>query len=80
MKTERSARLHVLGSRRPVLRRAHPVPVSTSGFADSRRAIEGASKTLFRQDPPATRARKLAAIAAAFDEVGISAVPTPSPL
>ena len=52
----------------------------TSGFADSRRAIERAAKTLFRQDPPATRARKLAAIAAAFDEVGVSAVATPSPL
>ena len=52
----------------------------TSGFADSRSAIERASKTLFRQDPPATRASKVAAIAAAFDEVGISTVATPSPL
>jgi len=53
---------------------------STSGFADSRRAVERAAKTLFGQDPPATRARKLAAIADAFDAVGVSAVPTPSPL
>ncbi len=53
---------------------------STSGFADSRRAIERSAKTLFRQDPPATRATKLAAIADAFDEVGVSAVPIPSPL
>lgn len=53
---------------------------STSGFIDSRRAIERAAKTLFGQDPSATRTRKLAAIADAFDAVGVSDTPTPSPL
>lgn len=53
---------------------------STSGFIDSRRAIERAAKTLFGQDPSATRTRKLAAIADAFDAVGVSDGPTPSPL
>jgi bacillolysin/neutral peptidase B len=53
---------------------------STSGFADSRRAIERAAKTLFAHDAPDTRAEKLTAIAEAFDSVGISTVPIPSPL
>lgn len=45
----------------------------TSGFRDSRRGVELAARTLFRRDPPQTRAEKLAAIATAFDKVGIAA-------
>jgi Zn-dependent metalloprotease len=44
----------------------------TSGFSDSRRGVELAARTLFRQDDPPTQARKLAAVAAAFDDVGIT--------
>jgi bacillolysin/neutral peptidase B len=44
----------------------------TSGFSDSRRGVELAAQTLFRRDPDETRDRKLAAIAKAFDDVGIS--------
>ncbi|WP_370585190.1 M4 family metallopeptidase [Nocardia sp. XZ_19_231] len=47
---------------------------STSRFIDSRRGIERAAKTLFLQDPPATRASKLAAIGDAFDAVGVSLI------
>lgn len=45
----------------------------TSGFSDSRRGVELAAQTLFRTDEPATSARKLAAVAKAFDDVGITA-------
>lgn len=45
----------------------------TSGFSDSRRGVELAAKTLFRNDPPDIRDWKLAAIATAFDDVGIDA-------
>ncbi|WP_123024281.1 M4 family metallopeptidase [Mycolicibacterium stellerae] len=44
----------------------------TSGFSDSRRAVESAAKTLFRRNTAATKAKKLTAIAAAFDAVGIT--------
>ncbi|MFC5142931.1 M4 family metallopeptidase [Actinomycetospora rhizophila] len=42
-----------------------------SGFDTSRRGVELAARTLFRRDPPATRAAKLAAIGEGFDAVGI---------
>lgn len=42
----------------------------TSGFSDSRRAIEKAAKTLFRGD--SSKEEKLTAIASAFDSVGIT--------
>ena len=42
---------------------------TTSRFVDSRRSIEKAAKNLFRRDP--AREEKLAAIAKAFDDVGI---------
>lgn len=45
----------------------------TSGFRDSRRAVELSARTLFRGDEPSVRATKLAAIAEAFDNVGITA-------
>jgi bacillolysin/neutral peptidase B len=45
----------------------------TSSFSDSRRGVELAAQTLFRKNAPTTRDRKLAAIAKAFDDVGISA-------
>jgi bacillolysin/neutral peptidase B len=45
----------------------------TSGFMDSRAAVELAAESRFRNDPPATRAEKLAAVANAFDAVGIEA-------
>jgi bacillolysin/neutral peptidase B len=45
----------------------------TSGFADSRRGIEVEARSLFRADPPPERDVKLAAIADAFDAVGIGA-------
>jgi bacillolysin/neutral peptidase B len=44
----------------------------TSGFSDSRRGVELAARTLFRDDDPPTQARKLKAVAAAFDNVGIT--------
>jgi bacillolysin/neutral peptidase B len=44
----------------------------TSGFSDSRRAVVLAAQTLFRSDPAEVRDAKLAAIAAAFDAVGIT--------
>jgi bacillolysin/neutral peptidase B len=44
----------------------------TSGFSDSRRAVALAAQTLFRGDPPDVLAAKLAAVAAAFDAVGIT--------
>ena len=43
----------------------------TSGFADSRRGLELVARSLFRLDPG--RTAKLAAIAQAFDDVGITA-------
>ena len=43
----------------------------TSTFVDSRRMVELAAKTLFRGEEATTRQEKLAAIAAAFDDVGI---------
>jgi Zn-dependent metalloprotease len=43
----------------------------TSGFADSRRGLELVARSLFRVDPG--RTGKLAAIAEAFDDVGIQA-------
>jgi Zn-dependent metalloprotease len=45
----------------------------TSGFSDSRRGVELAARTLFRDDEPATKARKLATVATAFNDVGITA-------
>jgi bacillolysin len=42
-----------------------------SGFAESRLSVENAAKTLFRSDPPNEKQKKLGAIAAAFDSVGI---------
>jgi Zn-dependent metalloprotease len=45
----------------------------TSGFRDSRRAVELVAKSLFRRDPQADRDAKLTAIGAAFDAVGIPA-------
>lgn len=39
--------------------------------SDSRKGVELAAQTLFRADPPDAIARKLAAIAKAFDDVGI---------
>jgi Zn-dependent metalloprotease len=45
----------------------------TSGFSDSRRGVELAARTLFRDDDPPTQARKLNAVATAFDNVGITA-------
>ncbi len=44
----------------------------TSQFLDSRRAVVSAARTLFRTAPPAQVARKVAAIEAAFDAVGIA--------
>jgi len=46
----------------------------TSGFADSRAAVELAAESRFRNDPPAVRSRKLAAVGRAFDAVGIEAL------
>ena len=43
----------------------------TSQFSDSRRAIELAARTLFRNDPNPIRNAKLQAIARGFDAVGI---------
>ncbi|HEY0556213.1 MAG TPA: M4 family metallopeptidase, partial [Thermoanaerobaculia bacterium] len=43
----------------------------TSGFADSRRGLELVARSLFRVDPG--RTGKLAAIAEAFDDVGLKA-------
>jgi bacillolysin/neutral peptidase B len=43
----------------------------TSGFSDSRAAVELVARSLFRNDPPATRRAKLDAIAKGFDAVGI---------
>lgn len=45
----------------------------TSGFGDSRRGVDLVARTLFRNDPPALRAGKLAAVGQAFDAVGIDA-------
>ncbi|GAA4491614.1 M4 family metallopeptidase [Rhodococcus olei] len=45
----------------------------TSGFADSRRGVELAARTLFRSDPRDVKATKLVAVATAFDNVGIAA-------
>ncbi|MEH1124155.1 M4 family metallopeptidase [Micromonospora sp. CPCC 206061] len=45
----------------------------TSGFSASRRGVVLSALTLFRNDPQATRTKKLAAIAKAFDDVGITA-------
>jgi len=39
---------------------------------DSRKGVEWAAKTLFRDMEPATQQEKLAAIASAFDNVGIT--------
>lgn len=47
----------------------------TSGFRDSRRGVELAARTLFRREPPPSRAKKLTAIATAFDKVGVAASP-----
>jgi Zn-dependent metalloprotease len=44
----------------------------TSQFADGRRAVLSSARTLFRNQPAQERARKIAAISAAFDAVGIS--------
>jgi Zn-dependent metalloprotease len=44
----------------------------TSGFSDSRRGVQLAAQTLFRRNQPVTKAKKLAAIAKAFDDVGIA--------
>ncbi|MBF5046453.1 hypothetical protein FGE12_28830 [Aggregicoccus sp. 17bor-14] len=55
----------------------------TSGFGDSRRGVELAARSLFRQDPALEE--KLAAVAAAFDGVGIReglqtpTLPAPAP-
>ncbi|MDI7863352.1 M4 family metallopeptidase [Rhizobiaceae bacterium n13] len=43
----------------------------TSQFADSRRAVVNAARTLFRTSPPVQLARKISAIEAAFESVGI---------
>jgi bacillolysin/neutral peptidase B len=43
----------------------------TSGFRDSRRGVELAARTLFRDEPKADRDRRLAAVGRAFDAVGI---------
>lgn len=43
-----------------------------SGFSDSRRGIDLAARTLFRNEPPETLNEKLAAIAKSFDDVGIA--------
>jgi bacillolysin/neutral peptidase B len=43
----------------------------TSGFRDSRRGVELAVRTLFRDEPESDRDRRLAAVAQAFDAVGI---------
>jgi Zn-dependent metalloprotease len=45
----------------------------TSGFSASRQAVELSAKTLFRNDPQSVRDKKLAAVAAAFEAVGIAA-------
>jgi Zn-dependent metalloprotease len=45
----------------------------TSLFADSRRGVALAARTLSRNDPPATQAQKLRTVADAFDAVGITA-------
>ena len=42
-----------------------------SGFSDSRSVIESIAKTLFRRNPSNEKQKKLGAIAAAFDSVGI---------
>ena len=44
----------------------------TSQFADGRRAVLSSAQTLFRSQPAAERNRKIAAIGAAFDAVGIA--------
>ena len=43
----------------------------TSGFADSRRAVGLVTRTLFRNDPDERRDQKIAAVAEAFETVGI---------
>jgi bacillolysin/neutral peptidase B len=43
----------------------------SSKFTDSRAAVELAAKSSFQDDPPVTRRAKLAAIAKAFDAVGV---------
>jgi bacillolysin/neutral peptidase B len=43
----------------------------TSQFSDSRHAVVASARTLFRNDPPATRDAKVAAVEAAFEAVGI---------
>lgn len=43
----------------------------TSDFADSRRAVLAATRSLFRRDPPADLQYKVAAVEAAFSAVGI---------
>jgi Zn-dependent metalloprotease len=43
----------------------------TSQFPDSRRAVVSAARTLFRTSSPVQLARRISAIEAAFDEVGI---------
>jgi bacillolysin/neutral peptidase B len=45
----------------------------TSLFADSRRGIELAARTLFRNETPASQVAKLAAIGKAFNDVGVTA-------
>ncbi|HEY9313701.1 M4 family metallopeptidase [Williamsia sp.] len=44
----------------------------TSGFRDSRRAVELAAKSLFRQEEQVARETKMSAIGGACDAVGIS--------
>lgn len=45
----------------------------TSGFSDSRRAVELVAKSLFRKDPPDVLDEKVSAISAAFEDAGIQA-------
>lgn len=45
----------------------------TSGFSDSRRGVRLGAQTLFRDESPARLEAQLAAVDAAFDEVGIPA-------
>lgn len=45
----------------------------TSGFSDSRRAVELVAKSLFRADPESVREEKVAAVSAGFEATGISA-------
>jgi len=44
----------------------------TSGFSDSRRGVELAALTLFRNDPDDVKAAKVAAVSKAFEDVGIT--------